>query len=276
MSALLATLSSLLWGSADFLGGHLSKRFKAFAVTGASQAFGLLTALLMILYSRHWVAPTLHNYFLPGVAAGLLGFFGLISYYSGLSTGQMGVVAPISSLSAVIPLVYAFSRGESPRTIQTIGMVIALVGGFCASGPEIAKGLPIKPLLFGVGAALGFGSALVFMARGSAHNPLMTMATMRFSTVSICLIVALVAKTHGGFARSDLTTLIAIGVMDFLANYFLGVATTKGLLSIAMVLGSLFPIVTSILAFAILKERLHPVQYLGVLFAVVGVACISL
>ena len=64
--------------------------------------------------------------------------------------------------------------------------------------------------------------------------------------------------------------------MDFMANYFLGVATTKGLLSIAMVLGSLFPIVTSILAFSFLKERLHPVQYVGVFLAVLGVACISL
>jgi drug/metabolite transporter (DMT)-like permease len=276
MSALLATLSSLLWGSADFLGGHLSKRFKAFAVTGASQAFGLATALIMVTFSGGWVAPSLHNYFLPGVAAGILGFCGLISYYSGLATGQMGVVAPISSLSAVIPLVYAFSRGESPRMIQTIGMVIALIGGFCASGPQIVQGLPIKPLLFGLGAALGFGSALVFMARGSAKNPLMTMTMMRLSTVSICVVVAIVAKTHGGFATGDLPTLIAIGVMDFLANYFLGVATTKGLLSIAMVLGSLFPIVTSLLAFTFLKERLHPVQYAGVAFAVLGVACISL
>jgi len=188
----------------------------------------------------------------------------------------MGVVAPISSLSAVIPLIYAFSRGESPRAIQTVGMAIALIGGFCASGPQIVKGLPIKPLLFGLGAALGFGSALIFMARGSAYSPLLTMATMRLSTVSICLVVAILAKTHGGFSRKDLPTLVAIGVMDFLANYFLGVATTKGLLSIAMVLGSLFPIVTSLLAFTILKERLHAVQYAGVLFAVAGVALISL
>ena len=276
MSALLATLSSLLWGSADFLGGQMSKRFKAFAVTGASQAIGLLTAIVLVLSSGGWVAPTLHNYFLSGVTAGFLGFLGLISYYSGLSTGRMGVVAPISSLSAVIPLIYAFAHGESPQPIQTAGMVIALIGGFCASGPDIARGLPVKPLLYGLGAALGFGLALVFMARGSANNPLMTMATMRFSTVSICLLIALIVRSHGGFARSDLPMLIAIGVMDFIANYLLGVATTKGLLSIAMVLGSLFPIVTSLLAFAIVKERLHPVQYLGIFLAVLGVAFISL
>jgi drug/metabolite transporter (DMT)-like permease len=66
-----------------------------------------------------------------------------------------------------------------------------------------------------------------------------------------------------------------IGIADFLANFLLGVATTKGLVSIAMVLGSLFPIVTSILAFRFLGERLHRVQYLGIAFAVAGVAFIS-
>jgi len=66
-----------------------------------------------------------------------------------------------------------------------------------------------------------------------------------------------------------------LGSADFAANYFLGIATTKGLVSIAMVLGSLFPIVTSLLAFRFLHERLHTVQYLGILLAVGGVALIS-
>ena len=275
MSALLATLSSLLWGSSDFLGGLMSKRFRPLAVTGFSQFFGLLTALILLLASGEWEAPSLHNYLIPGAAAGICGFFGLISYYSGLSTGQMGVVAPISSLSALIPLIYAFSLGESPRRIQIVGLAIALIGGFLASGPDLARGIHIKPILFGLGAALGFGSALVLMTKGSSDSPLLTMTTMRVTTVSICLILALSTRSHGGFARRDLPMLIAIGVLDFMGNYLLGVATTKGLISIAMVLGSLFPIVTSILAFAILKERLHLLQYLGVIFAVLGVAFIS-
>jgi drug/metabolite transporter (DMT)-like permease len=70
-------------------------------------------------------------------------------------------------------------------------------------------------------------------------------------------------------------TLVFVGIADFLANFLLGIATTKGLISIAMVLGSLFPIVTSLLAFRFLGERLHRVQYFGIAFAVGGVALIS-
>ena len=73
-----------------------------------------------------------------------------------------------------------------------------------------------------------------------------------------------------------LPLLIFIGVADFLANFLLGVATTKGLVSVAMVLGSLFPIVTALLAFRFLDERLHRVQYLGIFFAISGVALISI
>jgi drug/metabolite transporter (DMT)-like permease len=127
-----------------------------------------------------------------------------------------------------------------------------------------------------MGAAFGFGTALSFMAQGSKTSALLTMTSMRVATVSICLIIALRFRTIGGFKIGNLPVLIFIGVTDFMANYLLGIATTKGLVSVAMVLGSLFPIVTAILAFRFLHERLHKIQYLGILLAVGGVGLISL
>jgi len=278
VSSALALISSIFWGSADFLAGNLSKRYKAIAVTGASQVFGLITGLVIASLGHSFFAPSWHwsNYLLSGMIAGLSGFVGLVCYYSGLATGRMGVVSPISSLSAVIPVIYAFTKGERPATIQIIGITIALLGAFCASGPEIAKGLPIKPLLYGAGAALGFGVALVFMAKGSASSSIMTMLTMRITTVSVSALLVLRFKTVGGFSGNSWALLPLIGVLDFLANYFLGVATTKGLISIAMVLGALFPVVTLLLAYKFLHERLHRVQYFGVAAAVAGVILISL
>ncbi len=278
MASLLALFSSILWGSADYLAGNLSKRFKAIAVTGASQAIGLITGVILVVVTGSYIAPNLswNGYFLPAIGAGIAGFLGLVSFYSGLSTGRMGVVSPISTLSAVIPLSFAFAAGERPTTIQIAGMGIALLGAFCASGPDIVKGLPIKPLLFGLGAALGFGIALTFMAQGSKTSSLMTMTSMRVISVSICILIALRYRTVGGFGKSDIKILALIGVTDFVANLLLGVATTKGLISVAMVLGGLFPIVTSLLAFKFLHERLHKVQYLGIILAVTGVSVISI
>jgi drug/metabolite transporter (DMT)-like permease len=278
MASLLAILSSILWGSADFFGGKLSKRYQAIAVTAVSQAFGLLIGITIILVSSSWIKPNLSwdGYFLSGICAGLLGFLGLIAFYTGLATGRMGVVAPISALSVLIPLTIAFINGEKPSSTQLLGMSIALTGAVFASGPELKGGLAVKPIVLAVIAAFGFGTAIAFIARGSASSAIMTMTTMRFATFIVALFLFARFRTTGGFKKKDMPLLVGIGAADFIANLLLGVATTKGLVSLAVVLGSLYPIVTALLAFKILHERLHKIQYVGIGFAIAGVAVISL
>jgi drug/metabolite transporter (DMT)-like permease len=156
-----------------------------------------------------------------------------------------------------------------------MGVVAAIIGGFLASGPEVTQGLPLRPVLLALGAALGFGSALTFMAIGSQDSSLLTMTTMRATTFFVSLAFFIKIGSFGGASKRDIPLLAAIGVADFSANLLLGVATTKGLVSIAMVLGSLYPIATAVLAYAFLHERLHKVQYLGIVLAVGGVALIS-
>ena len=278
MASLLAILSSILWGGADFFGGKLSKRYQAIAVTAVSQAFGLLIGITIILVSSSWIKPNLSwdGYFLSGICAGLLGFLGLIAFYTGLATGRMGVVAPISALSVLIPLTIAFINGEKPSSTQLLGMSIALTGAVFASGPELKGGLAVKPIVLAVIAAFGFGTAIAFIARGSASSAIMTMTTMRFATFIVALFLFARFRTTGGFKKKDMPVLVGIGAADFIANLLLGVATTKGLVSLAVVLGSLYPIVTALLAFKILHERLHKIQYVGIGFAIAGVAVISL
>ena len=278
MASFLALFSSLLWGTADFFGGKLTKKYKSLAVTGVSQSFGLLFGLVIMLITSSWFAPTLSwsNYFLPGVFAGTLGFIGLVAFYAGLATGRMGVVSPISSLSALIPLTVAFINGEKPSVVQLTGMAVALIGAFCASGPEIKDGISIRPLVYAVIAAFGFGGAITFIAQGSKSSAIMTMTTMRFTTFIIALVLFAKYKTAGGFSKRDIPILIGIGGADFFGNLLLGIATTKGLVSLAVVLGSLFPIVTALLAYKLLHERLHKLQYLGIGIAILGVVIISL
>jgi drug/metabolite transporter (DMT)-like permease len=278
MASLLALLSSALWGSADYHAGKLSKRFPAIAVLATSQAIGFLTGVFLVIVSRSWNAQALGSdgYLFAGALAGLCGYAGLISLYAALSTGRMGVVSPISSLGALIPLSYAILiKGDQLSTIVTIGVVAALLGGFLASGPEVSQGLPLKPILLALSAAVFFGLALVFMAIGSQSSALMTMTTMRTTTLVIGISIFIRFRHIGGLGKSELPILIFIGVADFAANLLLGVATTKGLVSLAMVLGSLYPIATALLAYKFLHERLHKVQYVGIFFAVIGVALIS-
>lgn len=278
MATLLALLSSLLWGSADYHAGNLSKRLPAMVVLGINQAFGLAFGILLLLISGGWIAPSLDSsgYLVNGALAGLSGYAGLLCLYAGLSSGRMGVVSPISSLSVLIPLFFALViKGDQLSTPVMMGVIAAIIGGFLASGPEITQGLPIKPVLLALGAALGFGSALTFMAIGSQQSSLLTMTTMRSTTFIVSAAYFLKVRSGGGVRSTDIPLLAAIGIADFSANLLLGVATTKGLVSIAMVLGSLYPIATAVLAYIFLHERLHRAQYVGVVLAVGGVALIS-
>ena len=278
MASTLALLSSLLWGTADYLAGNLSKRFPAIAVLAASQAIGFLTGIVLVVATGAWDAQALGSdgYLIAGVLAGITGYLGLISLYAALSTGRMGVVSPISSLSALIPLAFALIyKGDQLSTILSIGVICAMLGGFLASGPEVSQGLPLKPILLALSAAIFFGITLVCMAIGSESSALMTMTTMRTTTLIIGIALFIRFRHMGGLGKKELPILIFIGVADFAANLLLGVATTKGLLSLAMVLGALYPIATALLAYLFLHERLHRVQYVGIAFAVIGVSLIS-
>jgi drug/metabolite transporter (DMT)-like permease len=277
MASLLALLSSAMWGTADFFAGRLSKKHHPFAVLGFSQVFGLLVGVLIVVLSGSYQGKVLglDGFLIPGALAGLFGYIGLACLYEGLSTGRMGVVSPISSLSTVIPLAYALITGDVLSTITLLGVVIALVGVFCASGPELSQGLPIKPLLLALGAAAGFGLALTFIAIGSQSSALLTMVSMRGATFFVTISLAIKFKTTGNFDKKSIPLLFFIGAADFIANLLLGIACTKGLVSVAMVFGSLYPIATALLAYKFLQERLHRVQYVGIALAVAGVSIIS-
>ncbi|MCF8552277.1 MAG: DMT family transporter [Candidatus Planktophila sp.] len=277
MASLLALLSSAMWGTADFFAGRLSKKHHPFAVLGVSQIFGLVVGILIVVVSGSWQGKVLgfDGFLIPGALAGLFGYIGLACLYEGLSTGHMGVVSPISSLSTVIPLAYALITGDVLSTITLIGVAIALVGVFCASGPELSQGLPLKPILLALGAAAGFGLALTFIAIGSQSSALLTMVAMRGATFFVTISLAIKYRTTGKFGKKNMPILIFIGAADFLANLLLGIACTKGLVSVAMVFGSLYPIATAVLAYKFLQERLLKVQYLGIALAVIGVSIIS-
>jgi drug/metabolite transporter (DMT)-like permease len=274
MPIILALLSSLIWGISDFLGGTLSKRRKAIAVIGGSQSFGLLFVSLMALVLGVWTWDS--TVWINGIIAGAMGLLGLVGFYTALATGQMGIVAPISSLSAIVPVTIGLVQGERPGTLQVAGIAVALIGVILASGPELNGKVDPRPVFLALFAALTFGFCVYFMAKGGQINPTMTIAAMRATQVSIVVVIALALRSIGGLVKKDLPFLAAIGMTDAGANVLFAFAASLGLLSVVAVLGSLYPIVTVLLAWWIHKERLMPIQYLGIAVTFSGVALISL
>jgi len=273
MASLLALLSAVLWGSSDFEGGRISKRYPAISVLGSTQLISLVfgIALVIVLGETEVTART----FWIGAAAGIFGYIGLICLYAGLATGRMGVVSPISSLSTLIPMSIALIGGERMNIATAIGCALALIGAFLTSGPEFSLGVSLKPLLLAFGAALGFGTAISFIAVGAKDEPILTMVCMRVATAFITIAIAIRLKGFGGLGKKNLPSLIFIGIADFAANATLGLAVNTGPVAVSVVLGALYPVFTVLLAFFVLRERLHLVQYVGGFAAVAGVALIS-
>lgn len=276
MPVALALLSSLLWGAADFLGGTATRRLPAPVVVGVSQAVALvlLVPVLMTvgdLPERWW----------PGALAGLAGVVGLACFYAALAEGTMGVVAPIAATGAAVPVFVGLARGEDPSALQIAGFVVALAGVMLASGPELTGSASTRPLVLAVVSALCFGTVAVLLAEGSegsAGAVIGTLVVMRVVSVGLLGSLALVRRTAVGLTvrvAGSWRLLLAVGVMDVAANAAFAFATRSGYLSVVAVLGSLYPVVTVLLARQVLGERLVRLQVIGAFGTLVGVALLS-
>lgn len=280
MSALLALLSSCLWGVSDFLGGTASRRLPVPSVLGLTQ----LTALLLLtpIAVATGALDTPRSYLVPAAIAGAVGITALGLFYRALSIGTMGVVAPIAALGVAVPVVVGLARGESPSGWQLLGIAVAVVGVVLAAGPELSGGGGRPALLMSVGAAVGFGVVLLLVAdasRGASGAVVMTLLTMRLTSVSLLTLLLLVTARSRGWdlavGRADLPLLVTIGVADAAANGTYAIASRSSLVSVASVLASLYPVVTALLAFRVLSERLTKVQVVGVAASLVGVALLA-
>lgn len=276
MSTLLALVSSLAWGTADFLGGQMSKRYRPFFVVAVSQTFGLLLMLVVATATGGWDEPT--DYVPWAVVASITGFVGLGMFYRAMATGAVGVVSPITALAGLGPIVLGLALGDTPTVVQYLGLLAALLGVVLASGPELSGDTGARPVVLAVGATVLFGVCLVAIAMGSRSSPVMTMTGMRISTVGILAVAGVVTVLRGDrFTVSggrDLAAMAIVGILDVAANLFYGIATTTGVLSLVSVLGSVYPVVTVLLAWWFLGERLRIIQYVGVGLALGGVAAI--
>lgn len=276
MSVALALLSSLLWGAADFLGGTATRRLPSAVVVGGSQAVALVCLLpLALLFGAR------PDHLLVGCLAGLAGVLALGAFYAALAGGTMGVVAPIAALGALLPLAVGLVRGESPSGLQVAGIVVAILGVVLTSGPELSGGASARPLVLACSAALGFGLVSVLLAdgaKGPSGAVVVTLLVMRATSVGVLLLAFVVAAGRGfrtGVVAGDLRLLAAIGIGDAGANACFSVATRSGLLSVVSVLGSLYPVVTILLARQLQAERLLPLQVVGSLGALGGVALLA-
>ena len=270
--AALALAAAVSWGIGDFLGGLKSRALRPVAVLIVAQPIG--GALLGL-----WVA--LRGQGPPGTAvlwaclASVFGTTGLIAFYRGMAAGALSIVAPIAGAGAAIPVIWGLARGDHPSSYQELGFATALIGIVLASferRPDAAR------IAAGVGwaaiAMLAFGGYYIPMHAASQGDFLWAAFVFRLTSTTLIAAAWLVLRPPGAH-RADLPVLASIGVLDTGGNVFFSAASAKGLVSVVSILASLYPVVTVLLARAVLAERVHRSQELGIALALAGIVLIS-
>ncbi|TML50774.1 MAG: DMT family transporter [Actinobacteria bacterium] len=271
-AAALALAAAASWGVGDFFGGLKSRSLNPVAVLIVAQPIGL--ALLGIWVAVRGQGPPGSSVLWACLAA-VLGTTGLIAFYKGMAAGALSIVAPIAGAGAAIPVIWGLAHGDHPSGYQELGFAAALIGVVLASferRPEAAR------LAAGVGwaaiAMVAFGAYYIPMHEASHGDFLWAAFVFRLTSTTLIAAAWLVLRPPSA-RRADLPVLASIGILDTGGNVFFAAASAKGLVSVVSILASLYPVVTVLLARAVLHERVHRSQELGIVLALAGIVLIS-
>lgn len=272
----LGLAASISWGFADFIGGSKSRALDLLAVLVVSQ--GVALVVLLVAVAARAEGPPPGESLAYAAAAGTAGVVGIAALYRGLAVGAMAVVAPIAALGAGIPVVVGIATGDRPGPLALAGIVLALAGVVLAAREEAPEDGGAR-LAVGVGlaavAAIGIGLFLVCMDAAGDADVLWALLLARLTSVVLLCVAVSVARPDLAATRPHLAAVAAIGLFDLSANGLFTLAATEGLVSVASVCSSLYPVVTILLARSILGERVRPAQTVGIALVMLGVVGIA-
>ncbi len=270
----LALAAALLWGASDFGGGLLGRRAPILGVLITTQAVGLLIAASGALIRGE---PMLARTDLAlTIVAGGLAAVGVGSLYSGLAVGRMGIVAPVTAvLTAVTPALIGIALEGSPSLIVIAGFgltIVAVIVVALVSDDGSDRPTGIGYAIVG-GVTLGLLGAV--LSRINLQHVLGPLAIMRGLEIGLFVMFVALRRVPWRMPRSTLPLVVVVGLVDIAGNVAFLTASRIGALSIAAVVSSLYPVVTVILAAAILRERITASHAVGVALAFIAIALIT-
>jgi drug/metabolite transporter (DMT)-like permease len=278
VAVVLALVSAVVYGAADFLGGLASRRTSVFGVVALSQIVGLGALLLLLPWLGGRVGPADLAW---GAAAGLAGAAGLVIFFRALALGVMSVIAPVTAVTAAaVPVLVGLLSGNRIGTWAAAGIALALIAVVlvCAEGGlsalRRAQRASVSPALV---AGAAFGLFFVLLDRTSQGSGLTPLVAARLASLTLVVLIAVSRGQSLRVTRAALPLVALSGVGDMSANALFLLATQQeGQLAITGVLASLYPVSTVVLAQMVLRERLARAQLVGLGTAVAAVVLITL
>ncbi len=262
-----------VWGASDFLGGVGARRANAFLFTAIVHLSGLVLVGTLAL-ATHAAFPG--NASLAwSLLAGAVGGFALALFYRSLASGNMGLVAPVAAvLGAAIPsIVTAFAEGF-PGYRHVFGFILAGIGVWLISRTEAGAGRP-EGLGMAVLAGIGFAGFYLCIHQAGSASALWVAASSRFASLLVTATIVLFGRHLRAVAAPVLGIALVAGILDISGTAVFIRASQIGRLDAAVVLSSLYPAVTVVLARIFLHEHFSRARTIGMFAALAAVPMIA-
>jgi len=260
------------WGSSNFLGGYASRRASPFILSAISH---LAALAFMTLVARAVRAPFPSPHALLWASgAGLAGGLALAILYGSLSSGRMGLAAPVVAvLSSGIPATVKMLREGSPGVSRLVRFALAILGVSLISWTQDKTDKKSLTLAFLAGCCFAAYSLAIKQAgQGSA------MWIEVHSRVAAFLVTAAIAFAGRKKDRLDQRAgfwAATAGLLDTTGSVAFVRASQLGRLDVVVALSSLYPAITVLLAALFLRERLTRWKALGVCAVIVALPLIA-
>lgn len=266
-----------IWGTSDFAGGFASRRANAFVVTAFSH-FCACLLMLAVVFAQHGAIPDRASIFWS-LLAGALGGFSLAIFYRALAAGQMGLTAPIAALlGAAIPTLVDVALEGSPSKWSLGGFALAIIAIWLITRPEAPgqndetghpKGVAAAAL-----AGVGFAGFYLCVHQASG-SPAWIALVARIASFGATAIAVGVTRAPLKLGRNVAALGVLAGFFDISGSALFVYASQRGRLDEAVVITSLYPAVTVLLARLFLKEHFSRWKFIGLMAALAAVPLIA-
>jgi len=273
ISILLGLTAAISWGAGDFTGGLASRKTGPYRAVFYGEAIGLVLLFIVVGVTPQ---PTPdYQSTLLSIAAGAIGTVGLMLLYTAMAQGKMSIAAPVSALlAAALPVVVGMVTDGFPGYLTLLGFGFALAAIWLVS--QSADGVKdilthLSDLRVPLLAGVGFGLYFVLMNAATRQTTFWPMIYSRSAGTLAMALFIIIRRDSFITVRAALPNMLLNGILDVGGNFFYVLAGQAGRLDISAVLSSLFPGMTVILAWIVLKERLTRTQWAGILCALIAI-----
>lgn len=260
------------WGTSDFLGGYAARRANAFVLTTVAHASGLLL-MIALAVTNHSAYPS-RSEVAWALAAGLSGGAALAIFYRALAAGKMGLTAPVAAvLGAAIPTAFNIATDGPPGIVPSAGFILAGIGILLISrteGNTQTDGIGLAVL-----AGIGFAGFFICIKQAGNGSALWVSAVSRLGSLVLTGVIVLLGRNAREITRSGVCFGVLAGCLDTGGSALFVRASQTGRLDTAVVLVSLYPAVTVLLARLLLKEHFTRWKALGMVAALLAVPMIA-